>query len=199
MTPFFSGPRSSYYNYLLLCIVKFTAYHLHYKEKLEMIESVYNLSPLWLPLKLSLLVDASSDYIFKLMKPSYSVQKVGKHWFATYYPHYQNKLVGNPSQTFGCTINCLYFLGNLNNFSVAFPLLADNNKAYDPLPSLVAKKAELLKTLIYLLSHFLQLLSLMISLTLSKMHLPIFEYLAIFKCVLMFEWQISFKYTPIFK
>ena len=72
------------------------------------------------------------------MKPSYGVQEVGNHWFATYHPHYKDKLVGNPSRTFVCAANCLYFLCVWRNFSAAF-FLGDDGGAW------IANQAWLLK------------------------------------------------------
>lgn len=93
---------------------------------------------------------------------------MGNYWFITYYLNYKNTLVDNPSRTFSCTTNCFYFLSNFNNLSEASSLLAGNNGACIALLGLVTKKEESSRTLIYLFSHFLQSLSLLLSLTLAS-------------------------------
>lgn len=44
------------------------------------------------------------------MKPLYGIPEVGNHWFADYYLHYKNKLVGNLTWNFVCIANYLNFL-----------------------------------------------------------------------------------------
>ena len=120
------------------------------------------------PPKLVSLLDASSGCIVKVMKPLYGVAEVGNHCFATYHPHYKDKLVGNLSTAF---------------------LFARDGEACDTKPGLVTKKGEPPRTSLHVPSDALQLLSFMLSLTLSKMRPTMFEYLAMFKCAPMSEWQ----------
>ena len=44
------------------------------------------------PPELIVLLGASPDCIIKVMKSLYDVPKAGNHWFATYHPHYKEKL-----------------------------------------------------------------------------------------------------------
>ena len=109
-----------------------------------------------------------ADYILNIMKLPYCISEAGKHWFAVYHPDYKNKLVGNLSTAF---------------------LFACDGGACDTKPGLVTKKGEPPRTSLHLLSDALQLLSFMLSLTLSKMRPAMFEYLAMFKYAPMSEWQ----------
>ena len=108
-----------------------------------------------------------ADYILKIMKLLYYIPEAGKHWFAVYHPHYKDKLVG--------TLSTLFFF-------------AYDGGACDTKPGLVIKKGEPPRISLHLFSDAHQLLSFMLSLTLSKMHPTMFKYLAIFKCAPMFEW-----------
>ena len=68
-----------------------------------MIESAHNPYLFWPLPKLLLLPNVLSDSIVK---------------FVTYHPHYKDILVSNPTRTFVCAANCLYFrywLGSLGN------------------------------------------------------------------------------------
>lgn len=96
---------------------------------------------------------------------------MGNHWFATYHPHSKDKLIGNSSQNFGYTTNCFYSLGNFDNLLAAFPFLAGDDKACTAILGLIAKKVELSKNLIYLLSHSLWPPSLFLNLTLASLSL----------------------------
>ncbi len=60
-------------------------------------------------------------------------------------------------------------------------------------PGLVMKKGELPKTRLHLLSH--QPPSPSFRSTLSKMHLAMFEYFLMSKCVLMSDWHLSSTLT----
>lgn len=92
--------------------------------------------------------------------------------FSIYHQHYKKKLnINNLTQNFACNVK----------------------------PGLVTKKEKLPKISLYFLSDAFQLPSFMISLTLSKMRSLFFKHLAIFKCILIFIWQLSFKYTLISK
>lgn len=52
------------------------------------------------------------DYIVKVIKPLYSVSKVGNYWFATYYTHNKDKL-----EIIESTYNlCLFY--NSKSFSI---------------------------------------------------------------------------------
>ena len=144
----------------------FASYHPHYKEKLGMIEFTYNPFLLRPPPKLVSLPGVSSDCIVKVI--------------AIYHPYYKEKL-GITDSTRELVIN-----------SVNFAFACDSGGCADR-PDLVPKKGEPSRTFIYLLSHLLQslslqLLSFMLSLTLSKMCPAIFEYLAMFKWP-MSKWQ----------
>lgn len=93
--------------------IKFAIYYPYYKENLEIPKSAYNSSLFWLLSKLSLLVDILFNNIFKIIKPSYNVQEVGNHWFATYHPYYKDKLINNSNNLiFIFAVNYLYFLGD---------------------------------------------------------------------------------------
>ncbi len=138
-----------------------TTYHPHYKEKLGITKSAHNPLLVWpLPKLLSLPGDWSNNVVK----------------FGTHHLHYNDKIVANPTRTFG-----LYCLCNFGNLSTTFPILAGNNKACDTEPGLVTKKGKPPKTFLYLFLGVLQIPSLMLSLTLLKMRLPIFEHLAMFK------------------
>ena len=128
---------------------KFASYRPHYKEKLGMTESAYHpflLRPppnltdsahdsslLRSPQKLLSLPGVSSDCIVEVMKPLHDVPKASTNQFATYNPHYKDKLVSNPTRTFICAANSLRFLCNWGNLSVASLLTYnddDNIKFY---------------------------------------------------------------------
>ena len=64
--------------------------------------------------------------------------------FATYHPHYKEKIVSNPTRTFVCAANCLY-LYSLNNLLAAFFLTYDGGACTAEL-DLVTKKGESPKT-----------------------------------------------------
>ena len=78
----------------------------------------------------------------------------------------------------------------MGNLSTAF-LFACNSGTYVAEPGLVIKKREPPRTFWHLLSRFSSLLSLLCSLTLSKMRQAISEYLAKSKCAIMSDWQFS--------
>ena len=63
----------------------------------------------------------SSEQI-SLLGSSFDMPEASITWFATYHLHYKNKYVGNPSRTFVCVANCLYFLCDWRNLSAAFLL-----------------------------------------------------------------------------
>ena len=86
--------------------------------------------------------------------------------FAAHHPYYKDKLVGNPTRSFVCAANSLYFLCNLGNLSVAF-LLTCNGGACVVEPGLVTKKGEPPRTSLYLIFCPFQPPSLLSS-TLSK-------------------------------
>ncbi len=106
-------------------------YHLHYKEKLGITKSAHN--PLLVrPLpKLLSLPGAWSNNVVK---------------FGTHHLHYNDKVVANPTRTFG-----LYFLCNFGNLSTTSPILAGDGRACDTEPGLVTKKGEPPRTFLYLL------------------------------------------------
>lgn len=143
-----------------------TIYYSYYKKKLGiiLIKSAHNIFLLWPPLKLLLLPNALSDYIVK---------------FAAHHPYYKDKLVDNLIQHFGCATNCLCFLCDWSNLSVAF-FLTYNGDICIAKPDLITKKREPPKTFLYLLLDIFQLPSLIISLTLLIIYLPIFKNLAMF-------------------
>ena len=101
------------------------------------------------------------------MKLLYCIPEAGKHWFAIYHLHYKDKLVSNLSTLF---------------------LFVYDGGACNTKPGLVTKKREPPRTSLHLFSDALQLLSFILSLTLSKMRPAIFKYLAIFKCAPISEW-----------
>ena len=169
---------------------RFAAYHPHYKEKLEIVEAVYNLF-LWSLSKLISLFGISSHCIIEVITPLHDVLDEGKHWFAIYHPHYKDKFVGNLTQAFVCATNCLYFLNSWSNLSAAF-FFAYNNGAYTAESSLVSKKRELLKIFLHLFFCLPLLSSLLFSLKLSKMRLAIFKCLIMSECATISEWQLSF-------
>lgn len=70
----------------------FATYYLYYIEILKMIKSAYNSSLLKSFLKLRSLLFVLSNYIFKIIKLSYSISKVGtNYWFAIYHSYYKEK------------------------------------------------------------------------------------------------------------
>lgn len=113
----------------------------------------------------------SYESIVKIKKLLYNILKTGNHSFGIYHPHYKEKLVSNPTQTFSYIINCFYFLCNFDNLFATFLILASNNRACIALLGLVTKKAELPRTLIYLFSHFFQTLFFLLILTLTSFFL----------------------------
>lgn len=62
------------------------------------------------------------------------------------------KLVTNSTQTFVYTKNCFYFLYDLSNFSMVI-LFIYNSSACTTQPSLIAKKRQPPRTLIYIFFH----------------------------------------------
>lgn len=74
--------------------------------------------------------------------------------FIIYYPYYKEKTFRNLIWTFVYTINCFYFLCNLNNFSTVFFFIYDS-KIYTTKLDPVIKKEKLFKTFLYLFSHLL--------------------------------------------
>lgn len=146
-------------------------YHPHYKEKLGMTKSAHNPLLVRPPPKL---LSRPGDWSNNVVK------------FGTHHLHYNDKVAANPTWTFG-----LYFLCNFGNLSTNSPISAGDNRACNTEPGLVTKKREPPKTFLYLLLGTLQLPSLMLSLTFSKIRLPIFEHLAMFKYTPISEWQFS--------
>ena len=71
----------------------------------------------------------------------------GKHWFTNYHLHYKDEQVCNPTLTFICTANCLYFGYNLGNLSTT-SFFAYNNGACATKLGLVIKKRELPRTVL---------------------------------------------------
>ena len=124
--------------------------------------------------KLLSLLGALLHYIIKVMNPLHDMWDTGKHLFTIYYPHNKDKEVNNPTQTFVCATNYLYFEYNLGNFSMAFSFVCDGKACTTEL-GLVTKKREPSRTALDLSNHF-QSPSLLFSLT-------------IFKCTLISEWQ----------
>lgn len=57
-----------------------------------------------------LLLGALSDFVVKVIKSLHDVPRASINYFAIYHSHYKDKLVCNPTQTFFCATNCLYFL-----------------------------------------------------------------------------------------
>ena len=108
--------------------------------------------------------------------------------FATYHPHFKEKIISNQTQTFVCAADCLYLYG-LSNLSVA-SFLAHNGGACTAELCLVTKKRESPRTSLYLLSQALQSPSPFLSLTLSKMCPAIFESM-MSNCAAMSKWQFS--------
>ena len=133
------------------------------------------------------------------MKPLHDVPEASTNWFNTYHPHYKeklgitestNELASNLTRTLVCAANFLYFLCGWSNLSAAF-FLAHDGGACTAEPGLVTKKKEPPRTSLHLLSRLPSLPSLLFSLTLSKMHPVISEFLAMPKCMTMSEWQLS--------
>ena len=160
----------------------FSAYHPYYKKKLRMTEFVYNPFFFRLLPKLLSLPDASFNCVVK---------------FATYHLHYKDTIISNLTWTFVCAIDCFYFLygwSNLflcdwNNLSMAC-FFSYNNGSCTVEPGLVTKKEEPPRIFIYF-SNLLQLSSLLLSLILLKMRSAMFEYILIFKCATISNWQLS--------
>lgn len=94
-------------------------YYPHYKKKLEIIKSAYNLSFFWPTYKQISLLGVSFHCITKVINPLHDVPDASKHWFAIYYLHYKDKFVGNPIRTLVCAVNNLYFLSNFGNLSAS--------------------------------------------------------------------------------
>lgn len=104
--------------------------------------------------------------------------------FAIYYPYYKNKHVGNLTRIFVCIINCLYFLSNWSNLLTVI-FLTYNSSVCTAEPSPITKKGEPLRTFLYLISYYFQLLSLFFSLIFSEM------YLVMTKCLVISKWQLN--------
>ena len=110
--------------------------------------------------------------------------------FATYHPHYKEKIVSNPTRTFVCAANCLYFLCSWSNLSAAFFFAHDSGACTTEL-GLVIKKREPLRTFLHLLFRLPLLPSLFLSLTFFKIRPAISEFSAMSKYTIMSEWQPS--------
>lgn len=123
------------------------------------------------------LLDNLCDSIVKVIKPLYDVSETSTNRFTIYHLYYKEKIVSNPTRTFVCVINYLYFLSNLGSFSRA-SLFACDSRAYAIELGPVIKKGELPRTFLYPLSHLSQPLSLFFSLT-------------IFECALISGLQLS--------
>ncbi len=66
------------------------------------------------PFELSIALKVLQSIILKVVRPLYSIPKVGNYWFKTYYNHYIKEL--NISQS---TYNpCLLYLNNSTNFRI---------------------------------------------------------------------------------
>lgn len=148
---------------------------------------------MWPLPKIILLLRAPFNYIFKIKKLPYLVPETGKYWFIIYYLYYKDKLVSNLTRNFVCTTNYLYYLCNFNNFLATPPFLAGNYGACTVWLNLVIQKKELLKTYLYFLFCFLQLLVLFLNSIRFKMWLMISKCLAIVKCTEMSKCAIIFK------
>ena len=122
------------------------------------------------------------------MKPLYDVAKASITWFAIYHPYYKDKLVGNSTRKFVSAANRLYFPYNWRNLLAAFFFAYDSGTCAAKL-DIVTKKEESPRT--FLRHSQLSSLStlLLLDSTFSKMRLAMFEYLAMFKCTPMSEWQ----------
>lgn len=134
-------------------------------------EATYN--PFLQPLfKMISLLDASFHYIIEVMNLLHDVLDMGKHWFAIYHQYYKEKLISNLKQTF----------------------------AYVAKPGLAAKKSQLPKTSLHLVSCLFKPLSLFSS-TLLKLPPAIFKYnlmsecLAIWKYTAMSRWHLSLTFA----
>ena len=150
----------------------FANYHLHYKEKLGVTEFTYKTSLLWPPSELISPPAVSSNYIVKVIKLLYDILEASITRFAIYHPHYKDKL-SNPTRTFVCTANYLYFICNLDNILTP--------PACTTKPGLVMKKRKPPRTSLHLLSH--QPPSLPLSLTFLEIRSVIFKYLAMLQYV----------------
>ncbi len=156
----------------------YTTYYPYYKKKSGMTKSVYKPFLLRPPPQLLLLLTISSNYIVKVMKPLYNLQEASITRFAIYYLYYKDKL-SNLTRSFVFAVDNLHSLCNLSNLIIT---LACATK-----PGLVTKKRKLSRPSIYLFYVAVQILSLILSLTLSLIRLAMFEYLAISKSTPMFE------------
>ena len=170
-----------------------------------MIEFAHNSSLLSPPPKLISLLCILSDYIFKIIKPPYSLPKVGiKHLFAIYHQHYKkkfritksaynpymlysNKLISNPTRISVYTASCRCFGYNLSRLGYLsmVSLFAHDTKTCAIIPDLVTKKRKSLKISLHLIFHCLQPLFFLLSSTFFKMRLVIFEYMAMLKYTTM--------------
>lgn len=168
-------------------VAKLTLYHPHYKE----ISGIRKCDPFLRPLsQLSLLPFDLPDYIGK---------------FAFYHPHYKEKpgmtkshdpFILRPSPKLSSPGTFSDCVGKFSIYHLHYKEKLDisnltRNFACNAELGLVTKKGELPKTFLYLLLGAFQLPSLIISLTLSKMRPPIFDHLAMSKCVPMSKWQFS--------
>lgn len=122
------------------CIVKFATYQPHYKEKRRMTEFAYNFSLLRPSRKKISLLGALSNCFIIIIKPFYGMPEMDKFWFIIYYSYYEKKFISNLTRTFACV----------------------------SWPSLITKKREPPRIILYLLSHLLQFTSLFFNLTLSE-------------------------------
>lgn len=180
--------------------ILYTTYHLHYKEKFRMTKSVYKPSLLRPPPQLLSLPVTSSNYIVKVMKPFYNMQETSITRFAIYHLYYKEKsrmtkFVYNHFVLWPL-LKVLSFLGissdccDWTNLSAAL-FLTHNSSACIAEPGM----EEPPRMSIHHISDALQPLSLMLSLTLTKMRPAMFKYLAISKCAPIFKWQFSSTLT----
>ena len=114
--------------------------------------------------------------------------EAGTTRFAIYHLHYKDKLVDNLTRKIVSIANCLYFLCGWSNLPAAF-FFAYDSDTYTAELGIVTKKRELPRTSLYCFQLPLLLSLPLLSSTFLKIRLAMFEYLAIFKCAPMSEWQ----------
>ena len=81
------------------------------------------------PPELISLLDASADYIVKVMKLLYSVPEAGNHWFATYHIHHKDKLGMKESTYDSCLLYCSGPFDIIRMQTDDILILADNDFA----------------------------------------------------------------------
>lgn len=173
---------------LEISTTSYTTYQPYYKEKSEMTEFAYKLSLFRPPSLLLSPLAISFNYIVKVMKPLHNMQEACITQFAIYYLYYKDKL-RNLTWGFVFAVDNFHSLCSLSNLSTASICTTK--------PGLVIKKTESPKTSIYIFFKALQLPPLILSSMLTKIHLVIFKFLVIFKCMLISEWQFSLILTSL--